>query len=179
MMRGQDIMRLPVITKDYGKRVGQVEDLIVDRHGTKVLGILIDEKGVFSSARVVAWTSVLAPGLDVIIIDSEKSVVKASEIPEIEEVLERDFVLRGNRVETTEGRELGVIENIYFNPTTGAVEGFELTGGRNAGAPSGQAFLPASPSFEAGKEYSFVDAPAGDSIVDLKSVLQERAKEGE
>lgn len=176
-MRGQDIMRLPVITRDDGRRVGQVEDLVIDRNGTKILGIVIDEKGVFSSARVVAWAGIVMPGLDVVIIDSEKSVVKASEIPEIAEVLERDYVLRGSRLETTGGKELGVIENVYFDPATGAVEGFELSGGRNEAVVSGRAFLPASPTFEAGKEYSFIDPSASDTIVDLKSVLENRPEE--
>jgi uncharacterized protein YrrD len=174
MTRGRDLMRLPIITRDNGKRVGQVVDFIIDRNGTRVLGILVDEKGIFSSARVVAWPGILVLGIDVVIIDSEASVVKASEVPEIEEVLGRGFVLVGNRVETTEGRELGVIENFYFNPATGAVEGFELAGGRNEAAPSGQAFLPASPTFEAGKEYSFVAADAAGAIVDLKTALESR-----
>jgi uncharacterized protein YrrD len=176
MIRGRDIMRLPVVARDNGRKIGQVEDFIIDRNGTRVLGILVDEKGVFSSARVVAWPGILVLGLDVVIIDSETSVVKASEVPEIAEVLERGFVLVGNRVETTAGRELGEIENFYFNPTTGAVEGFELSGGRNAQAPSGQAFLPASPSFEAGKEYSFVGPSAADGIVDLKTALESRGE---
>ena len=34
--------------------------------------------------------------------------------------------------------------------------------------------LPASSSFEAGKEYSFVDSSAADGIVDLKTALETR-----
>jgi uncharacterized protein YrrD len=171
MIRGRDVLRLPVITRDVGKKVGQVEDLIIDRHGSRVLGILVEEKGVFTGARVVAWTGVAVVGLDAVLIDTEASVVKATDVPEIAEVLERGFVLEGNRVGTTTGRELGEIQNFFFNPATGAVEGFELTGGRNAQAPSGHAFLPASPGFEAGKDYTFVEPSAADAIVDLKSVL--------
>jgi uncharacterized protein YrrD len=178
MIRGRDVLRLPVITRDTGGKIGQVEDFVINRNCTRVLGIVVDEKGVFGSARVVLWPDILAVGLDVVIIESETSVVKASEVPEIAEVLERGFVLVGNPVETTAGRELGEIENFYFNPKTGAVEGFELIGGRNAQAPSGQAFLPASPSFEAGKEYSFVDQSAADAIVDLKTALESQREQG-
>jgi uncharacterized protein YrrD len=177
MIRGRDIMRLPVIVRDEGQRVGQVEDVIIDRNGTRVLGILVDEKGLFGKARVVAWPGIQSFGLDVVIIDSATSVVKASEAPEITAVLDRGLVLEGSRIETTDGRELGVIENIYFDPETGAVEGFELSGGRNENAPSGQAFLPASPSFEAGKDYSFIDPSAAESIVDLKTALEGRREQ--
>jgi len=177
MVRGRDILRLPVITRDIGKKVGQVEDLIIDRPGTRVLGILVGEKGILSDARVVAWAAILVVGLDAVIIDSESSVVKASEVPEIKEVLERGFVLEGTRVQTTAGRELGAIENFFFDGATGMVEGYELTGGLNEQQPSGSAFMPTLPSFEAGKDYAFVDSSATDALEDLAAALKSRKKQ--
>ena len=173
MVRGRDFMRLPVITRDDGRKIGQVEDFIIDRNGTRVLGILVDEKGVFGSARVVAW-----PGIWVSDSTWSSSIRRRawSRPPRLRKSRRfgAGFRLVGNRVETTTGRELGKVENFFFNPSTGAVEGFELIGGRNEQALSGQAFLPASPSFEAGKEYSFVDSSAADAIMDLKTALESR-----
>jgi uncharacterized protein YrrD len=174
MIRGRDILRLPVISRDMGKKVGQVEDFVIDRQGIRVLGVVVDEGGIFSDARVVPWPSVLAVGFDGVIIDSESSVVKASDVSEIHEVLERGFVLHGSRVETTAGRELGVIENFFFDSATGALQGFELIGGLNAQQPSGSAFLPAQAGFEAGKEYNFVDPSAADTLEDLQAALKAR-----
>jgi uncharacterized protein YrrD len=176
MIRGRDILRLPVITRDVGEKVSQVEDLILDRQGTRVLGIVVGGKGILSSTRVVAWPSVLVVGLDAVIVDSESSVVKASEVPEIEEVLERGFVLTGTRVQTTEGRDLGKIENFFFSSETGAVEGYELIGGLNEQQPSGSAFMPTPSSFESGKDYAFVDPSAGDALEDLAAALTARAR---
>jgi uncharacterized protein YrrD len=176
VIRGRDISGLPVITRDTGAKVGHVEDLVVDRQGRRVLGLIVGEKRLLGSARVAAWSAVLVAGRDAVIIDSEKSVVKASRVPEINEVLERGFVLQDSHVHTTAGRELGKIENFFFNGDNGMVEGYELVGGVSAQQPSRRAFMPAHPSFEAGKDYTFVDVSAGDSLEDLASALKTRAK---
>lgn len=177
MIRGRDILRLPVITRDSGAKIGQVEDLFVDRQGGRVLGLLVSEKSLLSSARVVAWPSVLVAGRDAIIIEGEKSVVKAARVPEIKEVIERGFVLQGSRVETTEGRELGRIENFFFNPETGEVEGYELTGGLNEQQPSGRSFMPRPPGFESGKDFTFVDPSAAENLEDLATAVRQRKAE--
>jgi uncharacterized protein YrrD len=175
MIRGRDILRLPVITRDMGKRVGQVEDLIIDRKGSRLLGIVVGEKGLLGSTRVVAWSGILVPGIDAVIIDSESSVVKASAVPEIEEVLERGFVLEGTSIQTTAGRELGRVENVFVDRATGVVQGYELVGGLNEQQPSGRAFMPAHPSFEAGKDYNFVDPSVADTLEDFAAAVKARA----
>jgi uncharacterized protein YrrD len=176
VIRGRDIVRLPVITRDTGTKVGQVEDLVVNRQGTRVLGLVVGEKKPLGSTRVVAWSAVLVAGLDAVIIDTEKSVTKASRVPEIKEVLERGFVLQDSRVETTAGRNLGKIENFFFYGDSGMVGGYELIGGTNDQQPSGRAFMPTPPSFQAGKDVTFVDPSAAETIEDLASALKSHSR---
>ena len=166
MRKGKDAGGLLVITRDGGKKVGKVEDLVLDRQGSRVLGILVDEAGWFREAKVVAWPSFRVVGLDAVIIDEEASVKKVSEVPEMSEVLEAGNVLVGVRVQTTEGRELGKIEDFYFDPDSGIVTGFELSGGK------GRSFLPTPASFQSGTDVAFVDPSAVATIVDLKEALR-------
>jgi len=166
MRKGKDAGGLLVITRDSGQKLGKVEDLVLDRQGSRILGILLDEAGWFKEAKVVAWPSFRAVGLDAVIIDNEASVKKASEVPEMSEVLEGGNVLIGVRVSTTDGRELGKIEDFYFDPETGMVKGFELSGGK------GRSFLPTPPSFETGKDVAFVDPSVVETITDLKEALR-------
>jgi uncharacterized protein YrrD len=176
VLRGKDILKRPVIARDTGEKVGQVEDLVIDRSGTRVLGMVVAGKMIFGSDKVVPWEAVRSVGLDSAVIDSKSSVIKASQAPEIAEVLKEGYVLLGNRLLTTGGRELGKIENVFFDPETGSVEGYELTGGTNKQRESGSAFLPAHPSFEAGKQYSFVDPAAIETIEDLGAALRARGQ---
>ncbi|MCL5734401.1 MAG: PRC-barrel domain-containing protein [Actinobacteria bacterium] len=167
MRRGRDLVGLPVITRDNGTKVGKVEDVILDRACTRVLGLLVDEGGWFSSARVVPWASILVVGLDAVIIAAEAGVKKASEVPEMNEVLDRGYVLDGLELETTRGTKLGRIEEFYFDPTTGVVRGFELSGGRK---PS---FLPLPQGFETGRDVAFVDPSVESTIIELREALRE------
>lgn len=166
MRKGKDASGLPVISRDNGKKVGRVEDLVLDAQGGQVLGILVDEAGWFKEAKVVSWPSFRAIGLDEVIIDDEASVKKVSQVPEMSEVLADGNVLIGSRVATTDGRELGKIEDFYFDPQTGAVKGFELSGGK------GRSFLPTPTSFRTGKDVAFVDPSAIETITDLKEALR-------
>jgi uncharacterized protein YrrD len=166
MRKGKDASGLLVITRDSGKNLGKVEDLVLDRQGSRILGILVDEAGWFKEAKVVAWPSFRVIGLDAVIIDNEASIKKGSEVPEMSEVLDRGNVLIGARVATTDGRELGKIEDFYFDPGTGVVKGFGLSGGK------GRSFLPTPASFQAGKDVAFVDPSAAETITDLKEALR-------
>jgi uncharacterized protein YrrD len=110
--------------------------------------------------------SLCAIGADAVIIDEEASVKKASEVREMREVLEAGTVLIGVQMKTDDGRELGEIEDFYFDPQTGLVKGFELSGG------NGRSFLPAPASFEAGRDVAFVDPSAAETIIDLEEALR-------
>jgi uncharacterized protein YrrD len=168
MRRGRDAVGLPVITRDTGTKVGKVEDLVIDRPARRILGLLLDEPGWFAKAKVIAWPAILVVGFDAVIVDSETSIKRASDLTEMQEVLDRGYVLHGLRVQTTAGLELGKIEDFYFNPASGAVEGFELSGGRD------RQFLPVPASFESGKDVAFVDPSAETTIEDLKAALRDR-----
>jgi sporulation protein YlmC with PRC-barrel domain len=84
-------------------------------------------------------------------------------------VLERGYVLRGVRIHTTKGLDLGEVGDVLFDPTTGIVEGFLLSGRAD------QDFLPYTPSFVAGEDVAFVDPSAEATITSLKKVLSEGA----
>lgn len=90
------------------------------------------------------------------IAESYAAIVEVSLIPEIAQVIERANVLTGTQLMTTDGRDLGVIADLYFDERTGAVEGYEVSGGLFADAYSGRSFVPLPPSLKVGKRIAFV-----------------------
>jgi len=162
MLKSKDTMGLQIITLDAGAKLGKVHDLLLDGAGTKVLGLLVDEGGWFSSAKVVPWTAIRVIGADAVIVDSEMSQAKASDIPEMKQAVDRGASVHGLHIHTTEGRDLGKIDSFYYNAGTGKVDGFGLSGSL------GNVFLPAPASLEIGKDVAFVEPSAAETVQDLK-----------
>ncbi|MCG6919500.1 MAG: PRC-barrel domain-containing protein [Acidobacteria bacterium] len=149
-----------VVAREGGQEIGKVKDLVVDPSGARVLGLVVSE-GFLKSTKVAPWMGVQAIGPDSVILTAVTSVVKAGEAPDIKAVLEKELNIRGLRLQTTAGKDLGKIEDLQFEETTGAVLGYELSGeaaGRNW-------FLPTPPSMELGKDLAFV-APEAEATIE-------------
>jgi uncharacterized protein YrrD len=170
MLRGSELIHRLLVTRDAGEEVGRVRDLVVDARGSQVLGLLVDEEGWFSAARVVRWPAVLSLGEDALVIDSKTSLVKASEAPEMKAEFDRGDMLAGVRFRTTEGRDLGKFEALYLDEKSGRILGYELSGGSGRKRRS-HSFLPTPDSLEAGKDVAFVPPQAADTVQDLEEAL--------
>jgi uncharacterized protein YrrD len=156
MRRGSDLVGLPVVTFDTGEQFVRIEDLIFDQTQNRLLGFVVDEGGWFSGARVLPLNRVQTIGRDTIIVPSRTSVIPADTDPTIRGVLERNNILKGTRIVTTDGRELGTLVDLYFDEQTGVVEGYEASGGVYADTVSGRSFIPAPQALKIGQDVAFV-----------------------
>lgn len=172
MVRGSEFIDRELVTRDAGEKVGKVDDLVIDERGTQVIGLLVRPPGLLSGARVVRWSAIVTVAPDVLIIDSASSVVQSADVPEMKEVLDRGNLLAGVQVRTTDGEDLGRVESFYFDPKTGRILGYELSGGANRKRRS-RSFLPTPASFEAGKDVAFVEVGSAELVRDLEEVLGE------
>ncbi len=156
MRKGNEIIGKTVVSYNTGRRIDIVKDLIFDQNSNRLLGFLIKEGGWFSSPRVLLLSDVLAIGADAIIISSKDNIFEAKQVPDIARILEYNNVLKGTRILTTDGRNLGTMVDLYFDDKTGMVEGYEVSGGMFADAYSGRSFVPTPKTFKIGKDVAFV-----------------------
>ena len=117
-MKASEVVGRTAVVREGGQELGKIKDLIVDAPGKQVLGLLVSE-GLLKAARVAQWSSIQAIGPDSVIFSTPESVVKASEIPEIQKVLDDKKSIRGLRLQTTEGKDLGKVEDFEFDEKTG------------------------------------------------------------
>jgi uncharacterized protein YrrD len=156
MAKASEVIGRPVVSREGGKELGKIKDLVVDPPGRQVIGFVVSE-GMLRSTKVALWSAMQVLGPDSVVLSSAASVVKAIDVPEIRRALDQESTIRGLRLQTTEGKQLGKVEDFQFDRQTGAVQGFELSGGRFSDAYEGRSFLPMPPSIELGKDVGFVE----------------------
>lgn len=159
MQKASEIIGRSVVVREGALQAGKIKDIVVDPSGRQILGFILTE-GLLKSTKVVPWAGLQAIGPDSVIVDAATSIVKSAEAPEIEAVLQKDLSIRGVRLQTTGGKDLGKIDDLRFDERSGAVIGYELAGGvfeRNS-------FMPTPFSLELGKELAFVGAEAEATI---------------
>lgn len=171
MVKATEVIGKPVVVREGGQEVGKVKDLVVDEPGKRVIGFVISE-GLLRGARVATWSALQAIGPDSVILASKSSIVKAADAPEIKAVLDKGKVIRGLRLQTTEGKDLGRVEDFHFNEQTGEVEGYELSGGILADTIGGRTFLPTPETIELGKDVAFVAPEVQETIKQLSGGIK-------
>ncbi len=162
MRRGTDLIGKIVVAYNTGERIERIQDLIFDQQSDRLLGLLVDDGSLFRSARVIPFAQVQAIGLNAVIVPSKAAVVKIKKAPEIRAIVKRNNVLKGTRILTTNGRDLGTMIDLYFDEQTGVVEGYEVSGGLFADAYSGRSFVPANNTLKIGENFAFVSIETAD-----------------
>jgi uncharacterized protein YrrD len=176
MLNGKGMMGKPIVAYDSGEQFKNVVDLVFDQESNLLLGFLVDEGGWFSNALVLPLSNVQAIGVDAIIVASRSAIVPASEFPQIQNILERDNILKGTRIMTLDGRDLGTMEDLYFDEMSGLIEGYQVSGGIFADAYSGRSFVPAPDTLKIGEDIAFVPSETADlmeeQIGGIRAALQ-------
>lgn len=179
MRKGSDLIGKPVIAFGTGVQLEKVHDLVFDQNSNQLLALVVDDGGWFSSARVLPLQNIQTIGNDAVIVPSEASILAAEQVPSVQRILERNNILKGTKIMTTDGRDLGTLADLYFDEKTGAVEGYEASGGVFADAYSGRSFVPATQTLKIGEDVAFVPPEVADMMEEqvggLKGAAQKAA----
>jgi uncharacterized protein YrrD len=162
MRNGKGMIGKPIVAYDSGEEFRTIMDLVFDQESNQLLGFLVDEGGWFSNALVLPLANIQAIGTDAVIVSSRSAIDSAVEFPQIQSILEKDNILKGTRIMTLDGRDLGTMVDLYFDDNTGAIEGYEVSGGIFADAYSGRSFVPAPDTLKIGEDIAFVPSETAD-----------------
>jgi uncharacterized protein YrrD len=163
VVKASDVIGRQVTVRDGGQDIGKIKDLVVDSTGREVIGIVLSD-GMITGARVAPWKAVQAFGPDSVVIDATGSVVKASAAPDIKAALAKKTHIKGLKLLTTKGKELGKIVDVVFDETTGDVGGYDLSSRQFSDTFKGDPFLPTPKWIELGKDVAFVEPEAESTI---------------
>jgi uncharacterized protein YrrD len=125
MRKGSDLIGKPVVALDIGEVIANVRDLIIDRSNHRLVGIIVDEASWFQEAAVIEIGNISDILPAALMADNREAIVNASQVPLIQQILDRDLVLSGTRLVTLEGIDLGTIVDVIFDEKTGKIDSYE------------------------------------------------------
>jgi uncharacterized protein YrrD len=155
-----EVLGLPVFCKKEGKFAGTVKDLAFMRNGREFAGILVEPKSGYSlTRRFIKKESVLKFESETIVIDTAESIQNLRK-SEFENRYSDSVSIRGLKVFSRNGQELGFVEDFLFDPSTGYMEGIELSDGLVQDILRGRNTLPLLGNVEFAEESIFVGKEA-------------------
>jgi uncharacterized protein YrrD len=127
MRKANELLGKSIVNRNTGERIAAVRDLLFNTDATAVAAILVDDGGWFRDARVICWDHV-ASIADVVMVQGEQPITKASETPELREQIKQDIRLTGMPIVTEAGERIGTVGDLYIDDN-GTVVGYEIKQG--------------------------------------------------
>lgn len=143
MRKESELIGLPVISKETGKKIATIREIIYSEKKNKVVGILVSEGNIFREARLIQFNNVDSIGKDALIIENENLVEKSSLLPEINQLINEKKITE-DEILTEDGESLGHVRDIIIDVENGTVVGFILTDGLIQDLKEGRNVLPYS-----------------------------------
>ena len=132
MARYEFVKGLPVVTMAEGKKVGKVDDLVVDPERKAVRWLRLHRGGLLGGERL--WVSVEAVrgvGEDAVTINAETDARAPADAPEALALVKARREIIGNKVITESGQHLGEVRDYEFDPATFALTFLAVSQARN------------------------------------------------
>lgn len=143
MLPSKKFLSLPIISLKEGQQIGFVRNLVIDPKAKAVAAFIVDPKGFFKEQRIIPFNRVVSIGENAVTVSTESQVEKATNLPDILELLKEKTAVIGIKIITASGKTLGQIEEFYIDPGDGAITCLDISDGKIDGLFNGKARLQA------------------------------------
>ncbi len=158
MLASKKFLSLPIISLKEGQQIGFVRNMVINPKTKSIVALVVDPKGFFKEQRIIPFNKVVSLGENAITISTESQVEKATNLPDILELLREKATILGIKVITESGKTLGVTDEFYINPLNGQIASLEISEGKIEGLFNGKARLSAEDILTIGPNVIVVDS---------------------
>ncbi|MDU4960628.1 MAG: PRC-barrel domain-containing protein [Sporomusaceae bacterium] len=144
MYRVMELIGMPVLSLDDGKQIGEVHDLTVDIGKAALCGLIVGAGSWFTELRSMVFADIFRMGTDAIMLRDASCLQPVSS--EEQDGCCRAQALAGKTVYTETGLYLGTLTDIFLQPLTGELKGYELSDGLIADFLFGRKAMPLPPA---------------------------------
>jgi uncharacterized protein YrrD len=141
MDKVSEVVGRPVVSVDSGERVGRVVDVLLNAESQQLVGVVL-AGGVFGAEQVLLYSDTQTLGRDAVLARRRSAILDTDTWRQKGVEVVRSSTLRGRRVLTNAGHELGTVADVYVDGDSGRVEAFEVHGAAFAGLIETRARVP-------------------------------------
>jgi uncharacterized protein YrrD len=158
-----EVTGLPVIAIDTGKKVGTVRDILFCTGEKLVKGFLLERKGYEIEERAVMLRDVVSLGSGAVVVNDRSCILSVKKLA-IAEGLKDIGAVKGLKIYTRSGKDLGVVKDALFDCKTGRLEGVEVSDGVLNDLVEGRNIIPLFGKVEFSEEIILVDREAAEEM---------------
>jgi len=171
LLKTQDFIGKPVISLQ-GEELGTIARVLVDPVEVKVVGFTVNVKGWFKGEKGMEFASVHSFGDYAVTVQRDSQVVAINSLPAIEKIAQ-ECNMYNMRIITPDGRLVGTIDDFYFDPGTGMIKRYLLSGGIIKNLYKGRASIPAESIEKIGKDVIIAAVNVEDTMQKESGGLEE------
>lgn len=164
LQKYSEVVGLPVICISCGKKAGIVEDVVFCPGTRTVKGFLFERKGYEVSKKAILLTHVVNIGDGAVLIEDCKRINVLKKMGQ-DNGFKDNRELRGLRIYTKSGQDLGIVKDILFDYKTEAIEGLEISNGLIQDIFEGRNILPMIGRVEFAEEHIVVEREAAEEMI--------------
>jgi uncharacterized protein YrrD len=171
--RYSEVLNLPVLCADSGRKAGVVKDIIFGLAGKSVNALLLEQNGLSLKKKVVLLDKLLSLGSDAAIINSS-SCVSDMDKASYFDAFRDEGALLGLKVFSKAGGELGIVKDVIFDWKTGKIESFEVSEGMIQDVMQGRKLIPLFGKVELGEEFAVVGSESVEEMEETGGGIRNR-----
>lgn len=127
MYRSKRLYSLPVISLSDGEELGKVQGVLIDPEAVALAALILDyRKGLFREPRLIPFEHITSFGDYAVTVKDSGACERVNQSPHLAALFRRSPRILGTKVLTEDGNFLGTVEEFYFDPATGKINGLEL-----------------------------------------------------
>ncbi|AEV69390.1 PRC-barrel domain-containing protein [Acetivibrio clariflavus] len=165
MQKYSEVLGLPVISLNNGKKVGNVKNIFFCPKKKKILAFLLECKSFEFNKKIIYTEDIINIGKDAVIIKDEDSLKDLKKTKNSHEFTEKGEVI-GLRVISKKGEDVGIVKDVIFDYKNNCIEGVEISDGLIHDLVKGRSVLPLIGKVEFGEEIILVGNDAVEEIME-------------
>lgn len=156
MFRIGEVIGKTVVSVTSGAKLGTISDALLQPGGEGVIALVLGG-GLLAKEHVLPLADVQTFGADTVLARTDEHLMNAREWRESETSAVRSSTVRGRRVVTASGREIGHVSDFVVDETSGAFDGIEVESRSFGGLRTQRRVIPASATPRVGPDAIVVE----------------------